>query len=85
MCDMILTNELRQEIKELKRVFSCTERERKNALERAWRAENSLTIRRSLCRDIAVELGCEELEYDAQLQAGLAAIRALKQAREGGK
>ena len=52
---------------------------------RAWGAEGSLTIRRSLCRDIAVALGCEGLEGDAQLLTGLAAIRALKQAKDGGK
>jgi len=52
---------------------------------RAWGAEGRLTIRRSLCRDIAVALGCEEPEGDAQLLTGLAAIRALKQAKEGGK
>jgi hypothetical protein len=53
--------------------------------QRAWSAEASLTIRRSLCCDIAVELGCEGLEGDASLVAGLAAIRALKQAREGAR
>ncbi len=76
---------LRQEIEELKRVFRCTERERKTALERAWSAENSLTIRMSLCREIAVELGCEGLKGDAQLAAGLAAIKALKQAKGGAR
>ena len=78
-------DELRQEVQELKRVFGCTERERKNALERAWNAENSLTIRRSLCRDIAVELGCEGLEGDESLETGLAAIRAMKQARDAAR
>jgi hypothetical protein len=53
--------------------------------QRAWSAEASLTIRRSLCREIAVELGREGLEGDARLEAGLAAIRALKQAREGAR
>ena len=78
-------DELRQEIKELKRVFGCTERERKNALKRAWSAESSLTIRRSLCRDIAVALGCEGMEGDESLKAGLDAIRALKQGKEGAR
>ena len=85
-------DELRQALDRAERDRDRAERDRDEAerkgnelRERAWRAENSLTIRRSLCREIAVELGCERLEGDAQLQAGLAAIRALKQAREGAR
>jgi hypothetical protein len=74
---------------ELRQALAKAERDRDEAEakcnefhERMWRAESSLPIRRSLCRDIAVELGCEGLEGDESLQAGLAAIRALKQARD---
>jgi hypothetical protein len=76
-------DELRQALNRVARERDSAEEERNHALERAWSAENSLTIRRSLCRDIAVELGCEGLEGDAQLEAGLAAIRTLKQGKEG--
>ena len=67
---------------ELRLALDRAERKCNELRDRAWRAEGSLTIRRSLCRDIAVALGCEGLEGDESLQAGLAAIRALKQARD---
>jgi hypothetical protein len=83
-------DELRQALDRAVRDRDRAERDRDEAerkadewRQRAWSAENSLTIRRSLCREIAVELGCEGLEGDEQLAAGLAAIRVLKQAREG--
>ena len=75
-------DELRLALNRVSRERDSAEEERNHAQERAWSAENSLTIRRSLCRDIAVELGCEGLEGDESLKAGLAAIRALKQAKE---
>jgi hypothetical protein len=85
-------DELRQALDRAERDRDMAERERDEAerkgaewRQRAWSAESSLTIRRSLCRDIAVALGCEGLEGDESLQAGLAAIRALKQARESAR
>ncbi len=76
-------DELRQALAKAERERDEADRKCNELRERAWRAEGSLTIRRSLCRDIAVALGCEGLEGDESLQAGLAAIRALKQARDG--
>jgi chromosome segregation ATPase len=75
-------DELRQALDRAERDLDEAERKVDEFHERMWRAENSLTIRRSLCRDIAVELGCEGLEGDESLKAGLAMIRALKQARD---
>jgi chromosome segregation ATPase len=75
-------DELRQALNRVARERDSAEEERNHAQERAWRAESSLTIRHSLCRDIAAELGCEGLEGDESLKAGLAMIRALKQARD---
>ena len=78
-------DELRQALERAYRARDAEERSLIEWQDRAWRAEGSLTIRHSLCRDIAVELGCEGLEGDESLKAGLAAIRALKHGKEGGR
>jgi hypothetical protein len=75
-------DELRLALDRAERDRDEAERKCNEFHERMCRAESSLTIRRSLCRNIAVELGCEGLEGDAQLEAGLETIRALKQAKE---
>jgi type II secretory pathway pseudopilin PulG len=58
--------------------LAAMQQERNAALDRAWRAETSLSHSYSLRRDIASELGCADLTGEAQLDAGLAKIRELK-------
>lgn len=58
--------------------LAAMQQERNAALERAWRAETSLSHNYSLRRELALELGCAELQGESQLEAGLAMIRAMK-------
>jgi hypothetical protein len=58
--------------------LAAMKQERNAALERAWRAETSLSHSYSLRRELALELGCADIQGEAQLEAGLSAIRALK-------
>lgn len=58
--------------------LAAMQQERNAALERAWRAETSLSHSYSLRRELALELDCADIQGEAQLEAGLAKIRALK-------